>query len=107
MANRVIKTSARRIAPDKSRYLPSEPGTATSAVERGFADHSADRLRAGAFTFSDRIHLLDMAEQHRINPPPIAVTSPKDTPQSLMPHLLSIMLIEAIVVGLFVWVCTL
>jgi hypothetical protein len=123
LPERISRVTVRRIAPQTSRYLPAELGTTTSAVERGFADHSADCLRAGDLSFSARLHLLNMGEklgiprfranliialeQHRIEPRRMSPKSSLKKTRSMLPQLLAIVILEAAVVGLFVWACIL
>ncbi len=125
--SRIERTSVRRLPPTAAisalnrnidRYLPTDLGTGKSAVEHGFADHVAQRLRNGGFTYSDRIHLIDTAEKIGIprfranlilaieqNRSGVHPANGPAAASSGISYLLVILAIEIVAVGLFVWMC--
>ncbi len=116
--------AARRNAELQAAIAVTEPVSSArvmSVIERGFADHAAERLQPFGFSFSDRVRLLDAAERLGISrfranmilamqehhAPARRVAAPEGPAKSLAPPLIVILFVEMIVVSALVALCAL
>ena len=100
---------------------PAQEYTLASVVERSFAEHASAKLQPFGFLFSDRVRLLDAAEQLGITrfranmilamqehqAPARRFAAPEVPGKSFAPSLVVILSLELVVVGVLIALCAL